>query len=434
MTRFIRLILGLRCCLIIGLIVFGEGGLTKGTLLAAESSLRVREEMVSRFRVEDEEDLHWTLITFGGIAGIGGHSISHGAYGSITDQVHSRGVELAEQGRIDQAISEFTKCIKDNPRYGTAYYNRGTAYARTGQFDLAIADFTKFIEMEVAYPSLVFRVFHNRGVAYTQKGQYEQALADFNQVLKMNSHSYDDTDMVGGGRGGMPGRLQTEQTKPQNADNYYMRGVVYLKQGQIDRAIADFDKAVAGDPNFAKAYCNRGVAYAMQGQFDRALPDLNKALSLNPKYSKARYMRGLVYSQQKRYDLALADFNKALEINAGNDKALYFRGILYFSQGRHDLALADFHQALKINPRYANAYYNRGVAYYNKSLYDKAIGDFNKSLELDPKLADAYFNKALALEASNRQTEAREAYTAFLRHAPPEAKDQIEQARRRLQQ
>jgi tetratricopeptide (TPR) repeat protein len=89
--------------------------------------------------------------------------------------------------------------------------------------------------------------------------------------------------------------------------------------------------------------------------------------------------------------------------------------------------------ALEINAANDNAHYFRGLAYFYQSLYDKAIGDFNKCLELDPKLADAYFNKALALEAAGRQAEAREAYAAFLRFAPPEAKDQIEQARRWLQ-
>ena len=72
------------------------------------------------------------------------------------------------------------------------------------------------------------------------------------------------------------------------------------------------------------------------------------------------------------------------------------------------------------------------LANFYKTLYDKAIADFNKSLELDPNLADSYFNKALALEAAGRQEAAREAYTAFLRFAPPEAKDQIEQARSKV--
>jgi tetratricopeptide (TPR) repeat protein len=74
-----------------------------------------------------------------------------------------------------------------------------------------------------------------------------------------------------------------------------------------------------------------------------------------------------------------------------------------------------------------------GLAYLYKTLYDRAIADFTKSLGLDPKQADAYYNKALALEAAGRPAEAREAYAAFLRQAPPEAKDQIEQARRCLQ-
>jgi hypothetical protein len=43
-------------------------------------------------------------------------------------------------------------------------------------------------------------------------------------------------------------------------------------------------------------------------------------------------------------------------------------------------------------------------------------------MRLDPKLADAYVSKAIALEGLGRQEEARKAYTAFIRHAPPEAR------------
>ena len=196
MTMMDRIIAGLSYCFIAGLIIFGGGGPENGTLLAAESSLMLRGEQASRFRVEDEEDLHWKIMTFGAGAA-SGHSIGHSAYGAIDHQVHDRGVEYGDQGRYNQAIVEFTKCLQGNPRYARAYYNRGTAYARSGQPDLAIADFTKFIEI---YPSPVVSVFHNRGVVYTRKGQYDLALADFNQVLNINSQSDADTDMVGGGR------------------------------------------------------------------------------------------------------------------------------------------------------------------------------------------------------------------------------------------
>jgi len=88
--------------------------------------------------------------------------------------------------------------------------------------------------------------------------------------------------------------------------------------------------------------------------------------------------------------------------------------------------------ALEINAANDQAHYFRGLAYFYKSLYDRAVADFNKCLELDPKLADAYFSKALAPEAAGRREGAREAYAAFLRQAPPEAKDQIEPARSKI--
>jgi hypothetical protein len=43
------------------------------------------------------------------------------------------------------------------------------------------------------------------------------------------------------------------------------------------------------------------------------------------------------------------------------------------------------------------------------------------------------FSKALALEAAGRQAEARNTYAVFLRLAPPEAREQVEQAGRCLQ-
>ena len=85
-----------------------------------------------------------------------------------------------------------------------------------------------------------------------------------------------------------------------------------------------------------------------------------------------------------------------------------------------------------MNPKDAEAYNNRGLAYDQQKNSGKAIDDFTRALLLNPKLADAYFNKAVSCERSGRQAEAREAYGAFLRYAPPEAKDQIEQARSKV--
>ena len=48
--------------------------------------------------------------------------------------------------------------------------------------------------------------------------------------------------------------------------------------GQV---IADLNKAIELDPDYARAYNNRGIAYTDQGDYARAIADLNKAIELN---------------------------------------------------------------------------------------------------------------------------------------------------------
>ncbi len=54
-------------------------------------------------------------------------------------------------------------------------------------------------------------------------------------------------------------------------------------KGEYDRAIADYDKAIALKPKYADFYNNRGIAYDKKGEYDRAIADYDKAIALNPK-------------------------------------------------------------------------------------------------------------------------------------------------------
>ncbi len=67
----------------------------------------------------------------------------------------------------------------------------------------------------------------------------------------------------------------------------YNRGTLYLKKGESDDAIADYNQAIRLDPKFAKAYTNRGVAHADKGELDKAIADYNQAIRFDPKFAKA---------------------------------------------------------------------------------------------------------------------------------------------------
>ncbi len=48
----------------------------------------------------------------------------------------------------------------------------------------------------------------------------------------------------------------------------------------MEKAVADFSRAIELDPTFARAYMSRGIAYGEMGQEQNAINDLNQALEL----------------------------------------------------------------------------------------------------------------------------------------------------------
>jgi len=65
------------------------------------------------------------------------------------------------------------------------------------------------------------------------------------------------------------------------------QGNVFCEEGQYDRAISYYNKAIEINSRYVWAYNNRGLAYYYKGQYDKAISDYNKALDINPSYFSA---------------------------------------------------------------------------------------------------------------------------------------------------
>ena len=62
-----------------------------------------------------------------------------------------------------------------------------------------------------------------------------------------------------------------------DAKSYRKRGILAYRDGDLYRALADFDLAILRDPNYAEAYVDRGIVLYRIGQFDRAFADMTRA-------------------------------------------------------------------------------------------------------------------------------------------------------------
>jgi tetratricopeptide (TPR) repeat protein len=173
------------------------------------------------------------------------------------------------------------------------------------------------------------------------------------------------------------------------------RGNAYTNKGDYDRAIQDYARSIALDPNFVRAFNNRGVAYRRKGDYDRALADFNESIKLNPKYANAFANRAETYLKLGRYDRAGTDFDEAIKLQPELDDVWNGRCWTRAIMGQLQAALSDCEKAVRIDPN-AAAFDSRALVYLKLGDFERAIADYNSSLQLDPNQAIALYGRGLA--------------------------------------
>jgi len=106
---------------------------------------------------------------------------------------------------------------------------------------------------------------------------------------------------------------------------YMARGIAFSKAGQMDKAVQDYDKAIALNPFEPDVFYNRGAAFAKLGRPEWAIEDYSRAIvliqngatsSVKATLSLCYAYRGDVYRGIGQFVLAISDFKKACELGS----------------------------------------------------------------------------------------------------------------------
>ena len=76
------------------------------------------------------------------------------------------------------------------------------------------------------------------------------------------------------------------------------RGNAYVRNGDFDRAIEEYDQAIKANSKYAKAFNNRGVAYQKKADYDRAIADLDESIRLWADYAGAFANRAETFAKK----------------------------------------------------------------------------------------------------------------------------------------
>ena len=92
------------------------------------------------------------------------------------------------------------------------------------------------------------------------------------------------------------------------AVRFYNKGIDAYGQGETDKALGFFQKAVDADNQYADAYYNLGSIWYQQGNYTQARDAFGRTVELNPSDVQARYNMGLTLEKLAQYDDAVRYF------------------------------------------------------------------------------------------------------------------------------
>ena len=183
------------------------------------------------------------------------------------------GEALIKEGKHDEAIAKFNETLGMLPACHVCYYYIGHANAQKQQWADAEAAMKKATELK---PDFVEAYNALAGIYNSQK-KYDEALAMSAKAAELSG--------AGGGGG--------------NAAAVYNQGVTLWNAQKFAEAKAQFEKAVAIDPNLADAWYQLGMANLNTGDMNGAVTAFEGYLKAAPNGPKAAEAKTII-SQLKK--------------------------------------------------------------------------------------------------------------------------------------
>jgi tetratricopeptide (TPR) repeat protein len=159
------------------------------------------------------------------------------------------------------------------------------------------------------------------------------------------------------------------------------------------------------------AHLRQGSIYLNQGSYERALEEFDKAIALNPSSATAYNLSGLAHFRQKDYQAAESRFLKAVALDSSFASAYNNLGGVYAMRSQWSAAKEMLTKAISLSPEMASAHFSLGTVYFNLGDSEQGTACFAKGIALDPDYLEK--NSAMLIGLSMGSASLAEVHFAF---------------------
>lgn len=216
-----------------------------------------------------------------------------------------RGEQARRSGQYQESLEWYKRATSVNLELGDIWYGMGLTYEEMNQGEKALEMYTQAADSTVFTGIGRSSPYYRQGMIYQlqkKPPQLEAALVVYEVAIEIDDFSND---------------LEA-------ANCHYQRGEILRWAGRNpDEYIAEYQRAIVLNPDFASAYIYLGVAYYIRyGDAVKAEVEIQKAIMLDPEHKWAYYHLGEIYRQEDRVDEAIIMYKRALGIDPDFEVAL----------------------------------------------------------------------------------------------------------------
>lgn len=158
-------------------------------------------------------------------------------------------------------------------------------------------------------------------------------------------------------------------------------------------------------------------------EYNRAISNYQRAIALAPGMARAYDNLGLCYFYQNQNDLAVENYQKAIELDreSAHQSPWPYLNLAITQQFLNQLSDAEknLREAIRLDPSFAKAHFQLGTVLESLQEPEAALEELKEAARLDPAFAEPHMAMARVYHKLGQEPSAREEVKTYLRLHPP---------------
>ncbi|KAK7808029.1 hypothetical protein U0070_022682 [Myodes glareolus] len=287
------------------------------------------------------------------------------------------------EGNIQESLELFQTCAVLSPQCADNLKQVARSLFLLGKHKAAIEVYNEAAKLN----QKDWEICHNLGVCYTYLKEFNKAQDQLHSALQLNKHDL----------------------------TYIMLGKIHLLEGDLDKAIEIYKKAVEFSPENTDLLTTLGLLYLQLGVYQKAFEHLGNALTYDPANYKAILAAGSMMQTHGDFDVALTKYRVVACAIPESPPLWNNIGMCFFGKKKYVAAISCLKRANYLAPFDWKILYNLGLVHLTMQQYASAFHFLSAAINFQPKLGELYMLLAVALTNLEDTENAKRAYAEAAR-------------------